>query len=289
MASLFKESDTKDYSSGKFLDQDHAVFFRINAIKNEVSYDYSVASETGASCNFSQYLVQPDGGKLLSFESNDSSYYLNDMNLSIGENPVGNYPTNYLTKIDRFGDVVFNISFTQVAGSGLDAGLRNIKIVSDGYIVLGFGGDRYIGSTLYLSKGNDDVYLFKVSLSGEIKWVKHFGSSGADISYYKSYDVDSEGNIYFALDIGGTLETPLELIGVTPTGSSDVLIIKISPEGKVVNYLSINTVDLRRSPLVKVHNDEVILGLNILQSVEVGDFSESFGSDRRIYLMRFKL
>jgi len=51
--------------------------------------------------------------------------------------------------------------------SGYTPGLRNIEIVDDGYISLGF--DKYYG---YLN-----IFILKIDLFGDTIWTKHYGDT----------------------------------------------------------------------------------------------------------------
>jgi hypothetical protein len=96
-------------------------------------------------------------------------------------------------------------------GSGFDSG-RELQICSNGdYLVLGI-------STTYSARGDSDVYVARISPSGNKLWHKTYGGRGNQIAW--SIRKTSDGNFIIA----GSAQSP-------GSDSTDVLLMKINEKG----------------------------------------------------------
>jgi hypothetical protein len=118
-----------------------------------------------------------------------------------------------------------------VSGGGLDADSgRSIAVDSEGNIfvagIFRMPSAQY-GTTTLSSKGKEDIFITKVSPSGEFLWAKSIGS--ADWEYGAGVAVDSNGNAFVT---GGFSDSAtVGSTTLTPKGSRDMFVAKLSPNG----------------------------------------------------------
>ncbi|MEK8180736.1 T9SS type A sorting domain-containing protein [Flavobacterium buctense] len=81
-----------------------------------------------------------------------------------------------------------------------------------------------------------DFFLAKLNATGTVQWVKEVpGSGGAEIGHRNFLTLDNQGNIYMAGKTQGTIQWNANVSSQTQLGfSSDVLILKYSPQGVVL-------------------------------------------------------
>jgi hypothetical protein len=122
----------------------------------------------------------------------------------------------FLTRFDNSG----LITWTRQIGSSGDEDTQWSAIDQDGNIYI-------TGSTTGVLKdknyGNEDVFVVKYDSSGQMKWVKQYGTDSTDIG--KGICTDTEGFVYVS---GMTLGK----MGNSALGKSDGFLMKLDAEGK---------------------------------------------------------
>lgn len=113
-----------------------------------------------------------DGGYIIASRSNGFSALSSDI---------------YLVKTDSNG----NLEWSKTYGASDWEEGHSILIALDGYI--------HVGYTKSFGAGNEDIYVMKNDLSGNIVWAKTYGGTGIDLGHKIKFDND--GKILIA---GGT-------------------------------------------------------------------------------------
>ncbi|MEQ7154514.1 hypothetical protein [Brevundimonas aurifodinae] len=99
------------------------------------------------------------------------------------------------------------------------------------YVVGSFGAGRAltIGSESRQSSGGDDLFVARVSSSGDLIWFKTFGGSGGDFAF--DVDSDGAGNAYVTGRAVGRVAFGGQTIDA---GDGDAVLFKLSGSGDVV-------------------------------------------------------
>lgn len=149
----------------------------------------------------------------------------------------------YLIKTDSDGNQLWDITF---GGNGDDRGYSVRQTSDGGYIIS--------GSTNSYGAGEDDLYLLKTDIDGNLLWERTFGGSDCEIA---------------GRDVQQTSDGGYIIIGTTLSfgaGGADVYLIKTDSEG----YTGIETPDETMNPIhVILPNPsptEVVLTLNMASS-----------------------
>ena len=145
----------------------------------------------------------------------------------------GSYPNTvatqdgFLRKMDSTGNLLWSVPFStpvydEIRGLAVDSnGNAFVCGTTYGSFVPGFGGS--------------DIFVAKVSPSGEVLWIDQSGTIGGDSA--TSIEVDAEGNAYVAGWTSGSMDgvrTPV-------TGYEDALVMKYSSDGQRVWTRQFNT------------------------------------------------
>lgn len=115
----------------------------------------------------------------------------------------GQFPTfttvtgtdGWIAKLDRYGRLSWLKQFSTLDWDGVTA----ITISGNSLYVTGYTVSTVPGGT---NQGQEDAYVARLDLSGRLKWIRQFGSAGAETP--KSITV-SGGKIYVAGDTTGAL------------------------------------------------------------------------------------
>lgn len=86
----------------------------------------------------------------------------------------------------------------------------------------------FVGYTASFGSGSYDVWVMKITLTGKILWQKTIGGSGSDIGYAVAVTKDNDIVI-----VGSTRSAG--------TGTIDLLILKLSPDGSIIWQKIIST------------------------------------------------
>lgn len=153
-----------------------------------------------------------DGGFVMAGFSESNDFDITNSN--------GSYDF-WVLKINSIGDLLWQNSF---GGSGIEIAYDITKTADNGYVVTGntFSNDGDVS----LNNGESDVWLIKVSDSGELIWEKTFGGSGFDAA--QGVTTDSNGGFII---VGNTKSTNVDVN--LNAGENDIWLIKTEAEGKL--------------------------------------------------------
>jgi len=128
-------------------------------------------------------------------------------------------------KLDPDGGVLWLAS---AGGPGLDTG-RSIAVDAEGNALVtgSFDGQVVFGDTVLSCNGDDDVFVAKLSPTGQVLWAISFGGPGHDEGH--GIAVDAGGAVY----VTGLFNEQASLGGavLTSGGSHDIFVAKLSPAG----------------------------------------------------------
>lgn len=148
----------------------------------------------------------------------------------------------YILKLTQSGSFVWAKSFGgRSFGEDIKADpLGNISLTGN------FSGtcDFNPGSPVMnlTSKGYDDIFISRLDSAGNYAWVKQIG--GTDVENGTGIAIDQHGNSYITGTIYGTVKylPGIDSLTVNTNGANDVLVVKITPEGKLIWLHSIGGV-----------------------------------------------
>jgi hypothetical protein len=146
------------------------------------------------------------------------------------------YSDIYICKLDTGGHFIWA---KQLSGAnfslGRDLATDNLdNIYGIGYFIDTLDVDPNGGILNLVSKGSNDVCLFKLSNTGNLIWAKSWGSTGSDLGM--SIAIDSINNIYTT----GTFDTTVDfdpgtsIYNLTSTGGVNTFISKLDSAGNFI-------------------------------------------------------
>ena len=161
-------------------------------------------------------------------KTNDGGLFFNgfiDVTASQGEGAslrhgVGEF---WCHKVDMNGEIIWRRYF---GGSNNDRSYDAIETSDGGFILVGTSESQDVEKTI--SFGSYDIWVIKISSSGNLIWEKSYGGSAIDegVKIIKSQDDNY-------MIIGNTNSKIIE--GVNTIGNNDFLMIKINSSGTVLN------------------------------------------------------
>ncbi len=160
------------------------------------------------------------------FNPGIESYYLN----STGTSDI------FILKLDSQGNFIWSKSF---GGLHIDSG-RSIAIDKSGNIyatgTFNETADFDPSNSMYnlTSKGNADIFIFKLDYSGNFIWAKSIGGLSIDVG--NSIVVDTSGSVYTTGYFYGTVDFNPNIgsYNLTSNGSDDIFILKLDDDGNFV-------------------------------------------------------
>ncbi len=174
----------------------------------------------------------------LAIDSNDNSiaygYFNNTIKLgSISKNSKGGRD-HFLVKYDCGGTV----QWVQTIGSSGDEFSYQLGMCVDKagsiYITSAFAGSCTFSSANNSNKtvstnGGNDIYIAKYDKSGNVIWVKTYGSSGEDVGF--DITLDDSNNIYATGKFSGQVSFGSKTL--TSSGGTDVYVLKYDKNGNI--------------------------------------------------------
>ena len=161
-------------------------------------------------------------------KTNDGGLFFNgfiDVTASQGEggllrHGVGEF---WCHKVDMNGEIIWRRYF---GGSNNDRSYDAIETSDGGFILVGTSESQDVEKTI--SFGSYDIWVIKISSSGNLIWEKSYGGSAIDegVKIIKSQDDNY-------MIIGNTNSKIIE--GVNTIGNNDFLMIKINSSGTLLN------------------------------------------------------
>lgn len=213
--------------------------------KMDASGNYIWAKTIGA--------ANPDKGQSIAVDASGNVYITGTFELTVDFDPgagifnmtnTGSGVASFILKLDASGNFIWA---KQIGGtSGRYA--QGIKVDTSGnlYTVGYYYGtadfDPGVGSfNLTSSGGSADIFILKLTTSGNFSWVKTMGSTSAD--YGEEISLDASGNIYTT----GSFQSMVDfdpgagILNLGISGNTDQLFIsKLDPSGNLIWAKSTN-------------------------------------------------
>ena len=110
------------------------------------------------------------------------------------------------------------VSWATTLGGTLSEAVYDMKVDAAGnsYLIGTFLGEASFGSTTLTSKGANDIYVVKLSTTGDVIWARSAGGTGTDAAL--GVAVDTTGNVY----VTGYFKTQATFDTTTVTGSATI-------------------------------------------------------------------
>lgn len=132
-----------------------------------------------------------------------------------------------------------------IGGTGTDVG-NEITSDSDGNVIVcgrfetTMDADPGTGTTSLVSAGGFDMVVIKFDPTGQFIWAKRVGGTGYD--EFTNVECDASGNVILVGYFEGTvdLDPNAGVNSVTTQGTSDLYVLKLSPEGETMWMHEIN-------------------------------------------------
>lgn len=140
----------------------------------------------------------------------------------------------FLWKLNEANDFVYA---KKMGGIAVDEG-RNIDLDGSGNVYINgsfistCNFDPNGGTVNITSNGSDDVFVAKLTPSGDLTWVKTFGSIGTED--FMEMDVTTFGNIYITGEMADNMDGNPDAVGVnmlTKLGAEDAYIVSLAFDG----------------------------------------------------------
>jgi hypothetical protein len=151
------------------------------------------------------------------------------------------------------------------------------------YITGGFINTAKFGSENVSSNGAYDVFLAKYSTSGELLWLKSFGSTSDDIAY--KVKGGKHGSIYLFGQFAGNIS--FDGITKTCSGSSDLFIVKLDQNGQVKWVETVGGSGTERSKGMALDmDDNIFLGGTFESTCSFGLTSKTSAGSSDIFIAK---
>ena len=177
-------------------------------------------------------LPRSSGVSALKLDQEGNIYVTGITNATIQNNPSNPFEGGdiFIAKLNSSGTTLWE---PKILATSEQDEARGIAIDQTGNIyVTGNTRGTFVGQN---SVGDTDGFLTKYDTSGNLQWLKQFGTSGLDES--QAIAVDSTGTIYL------TGETTGSLFGNTPLGQSDAWIATFDNSGNLTASTIVGTPD----------------------------------------------
>jgi len=144
----------------------------------------------------------------------------------------------FISKLDASGNFLWA---KKIGGTGTEIGWRIALDASSNVVVSGYfrntvDFDPGSGTVNLVSSGGfADIFVLKLDTNGNFIWVKQFGASSVDDDAIGLY-IDNLSNVYITGYFNGTVDFDpgVGISNLTPTGSSDIYILKLDASGSFV-------------------------------------------------------
>lgn len=121
-----------------------------------------------------------------------------------------------------------------IGGSFLDSGAQAINTIDGGYLVYGNSVSEISGDKTDVCRGNSDIWLVKLSITGSIEWQKTIG--GSDIDSVSSLIQNSDSTYTIA---GASSSNISGEKTENSRGFTDIWLLKINPLGEILQQKTI--------------------------------------------------
>ncbi len=159
-----------------------------------------------------------DAGRSIALDSSTNIYITGSTGGSLDGNISSGILDIFLTKFNSTGNKLFTGQF---GTTGNDTGY-GVAVDSSGNVYVTGSTEGILGASAF---GLSDIFLAKFDSSGNLVFIKQFGTTGNDIGY--GITLDSSGNVYITGSTEGVL-------GASAFGLLDVFLAKFDSSGNLV-------------------------------------------------------
>ena len=175
--------------------------------------------------------ITDDSGFSVGVDSGGGVYAVGDFGLTVtlgGLTLTSRGGTDgFITKLDPLGNFLWA---QQVGGRGVDDATSIAVGVGGVYVTGDFYGTVTLGGATLTSKGQNDVFIARLSTSGNVAWAKSFGGTGSDFGL--GIATDDSGNAYVTGDFQGT--ATFGGVVLNSYGGYDAFGMRVDALGRVV-------------------------------------------------------
>ncbi len=119
------------------------------------------------------------------------------------------------------------------AGDGQDQGEGvSYDAAGNTYVAGSFRGTLSIGNEEFISVGQADIYVAKISTNGEVLWAMQLGSTDGDAA--NDITTDAAGNSFVAGFFTGTVNFGSSTLTSKTNSNGDAFVMKVDPQGQIV-------------------------------------------------------
>ena len=203
-------------------------------------------------------------------QTSDEGYVVVGSTRSIDGDVSGNHKGNvydcWILKLNLLGE----IEWQKCLGGAKNESCGTIQQTSDGGYIIA-GGTESNDGDVYGNHGNHDMWVVKISFSGNIEWQKCFGGTEFDVA--TSIQQTFDGGYIVA---GYTSSNDSNVTG--NHGSSDIWVVKISSSGNIVWQKCLGGKDSEKCSTIKQTIDGGYICAGETYSSRNGDVSYNHGS-----------
>jgi hypothetical protein len=165
--------------------------------------------------------------------------------------------------------------------------LANDLVIDDEknvYMAGGFEGTVFFGNDSLVSVGDRDIFIAKYNSIGNLQWLKSAGG----FEYDNPIDIalDSENNILLT----GNFQDSLLFDGQTVTAESflNIFLAKLSPDGDLLNLLSVNANNRSEKLFLTPECDNIYLSGTYFDQLSVNGDTVKSSDDSDMFTISFK-
>jgi hypothetical protein len=207
-------------------------------------------------------------------------------NITLGDSlyvSAGNQDA-YIAKLNPQGEIIWSLAF---GGNGADEGKALAVDTEGNCYATGFLGSAgvEIQDETVSSLGGYDVYILKLSPSGELLWVRTFG--GASNDQARAIDLSTDGLVHLAGSFQGTMTMGQTVL--TSTSAIDAFVCQIDAQGDVTwagQIAGPNLVE-SRGLAIDVFGNTYVTGDFLGGSVSAGDLNQTGEGSYDIFLAKY--
>jgi len=202
-------------------------------------------------------------------QTTDGGYFVCSTAGSSNGDVVGNHGVGdiWVLKLDPTGAIQWQKA---LGGSVTDYANEGVQTADGGYVVAGF--TRSIDGDLSFSRGQEDIWVIKLTATGAIEWSNTFGGNKQDLS--TSITQAADGGYVIA---GSTTSTDGDVTSLQGPGSTDIWIFKLTPEGVLEWEKTLGGTKTDIATSIEATNDGGFILLGNSDSSD-GHLSSNYGS-----------
>lgn len=187
----------------------------------------------------------------------------------------------YVAKFANNGKIEWVTTF---GGTSTQEGIQ-LSPDDDGnvYVAGSFFSRLSVGDSSYVAGGSYDSYITKLDKDGKITW--SIIGTGISQQQSKAVETDGQGNVYWMGDYAGT--STIAGKSMTPSGSTDAYLVKITSKGYVVRTGSYGGSSFDQSFDIATNGTSVYISGIYFNSFSIGTSSVSSSGGYDVFYARF--